>query len=129
MIEINRDKYRMGLVNKLIQNIDKGIHVNGEIIKKLKELEHEGDEALRNRIINTYITATEVFNAGNYLLFNGEVIHTKRELWKKLNRIGIYYTVPLWKLDKTVEEIIQTRKIKQSLTDKEQKLIDQLLKN
>ena len=128
MIKVNKDKYKMGLVNKLIKNIDEGIYANDVIINKLKEIEHDDREInnAKDRVIDLYITAIEKFKIEKPIMWVCEPIYTKRALWKKLNEIGIYYTVPLWKLDKTVEEIIQTRKTIKHLADKERQLINKI---
>lgn len=118
---------KMILVKELIENINKGIHTNDKIINKLKD-DNEINN-LKDRVINLYITATEESKSGNPIRWKGvESVYTTRDLWRKLNEIGVYYTVPLWKFDKTIEEIIQTRKVKQAVIDKEQMLIKQLLK-
>lgn len=129
MIKVNKDKYKMGLVNRLIENIDKGIHTNEKLINKLKEIEYDPNELdrMKERTIDLYITAIEYIEQGNPILWGGEeYVYTKRDLWKKLNEIGVYYTVPLWKLDKTIEELVQTREAVKQLTNKEQQLINKL---
>lgn len=121
MIKVNKNKHKMYILNKLTENGES----TTTIAERLQKIESkEGFAKIQNNITNMVIEATEIIEQGTPIYWGGpKTVSTKRELWKKLNEMGVYYTVPFWKLDKTIKEIIKMRKAHQALMDKEQRLI------